>query len=83
MTGTLEGQRSAKFSPPAGVLPRPCLPKILARTTFVLESLLQAKNPGQDAIFGDCVFQACDSVGYYVIYVKLLKIEVIYVIFLF
>ena len=40
----------------AGVLQRPCFPKILARTTFVLESLLEAKNPGQDAIFGDCVF---------------------------
>ena len=25
--------------------------KILARTTFVLESLPEAKNPGQDAIF--------------------------------
>ena len=36
----------------AGVLPRPCFPKILARTTFVLESLPEAKNPGQDAISG-------------------------------
>ena len=37
----------------SGVLPRPCFPKILARTTFVLESLPEAKNPGQDAIFGE------------------------------
>ena len=28
----------------AGVLPRPCFPKILARTTFVLESLLSVKQ---------------------------------------
>ena len=28
----------------------------LARITFVLESLPEAKNPGQDAIFGDFVF---------------------------
>ena len=63
------------------MLPHPCFPKFLARTTFVLESLLEAKTPGQDAIFGDCVFQACDSVGYYIIYVKLSKIEVIYVNF--
>ena len=36
----------------AGVLPSPCFPNFLARTTFVLESLLEAKNPGQDAFFG-------------------------------
>ena len=30
----------------AGVLPCPCFPKILARTTFVLVSLPKAKNPG-------------------------------------
>ena len=35
-----------------GVVLGPCFSKILARTTFVLVSLLEAKNPGQDAIFG-------------------------------
>ena len=43
------------------MLPHPCFPKILARTTFVLESLLEAKNPGQDAIFGDYVFKSSNS----------------------
>ena len=38
-----------------GVLPSPCFPNFLARTTFVLESLPEAKNPGQDAVFGDFV----------------------------
>ena len=32
-----------------GVPPSPCFPIFLARTTFVLESLPEAKNPGQDA----------------------------------
>ena len=32
-----------------GVLPSPCFPNFLARTTFVLESLPEARNPGQDA----------------------------------
>ena len=36
----------------AGVPPSPCFPIFLARTTFVLESLLEAKNPGQDAFLG-------------------------------
>ena len=44
-----------------GVLPSPCFPNFLARTTFVLESLLEAKNPGQDAFFGDFVFNSCNS----------------------
>ena len=35
----------------AGVELRPCFSKILARTTFVLESLSEAKNPGQDAFW--------------------------------
>ena len=35
-----------------GVEPSPCFSNFLARTTFVLESLLEAKNPGQDAFFG-------------------------------
>ena len=39
-----------------GVVLRPCFSKILARTTFVLESLSEAKNPGQDAFLGDFVF---------------------------
>ena len=39
-----------------GVEPSPCFSNFLARTTFVLESLLEAKNPGQDAIFRDFVF---------------------------
>ena len=38
------------------VVPSPCFSNFLARTTFVLESLPEAKNPGQDAIFGDFVF---------------------------
>ena len=33
--------------------PSPCFSYFLARTTFVLESLREAKNPGQDAFFGD------------------------------
>ena len=55
--------------PRAGVLPSPCFSNFLARTTFVLESLPEAKNPGQDAIFEDFVFystvdqlQSCHSV---------------------
>ena len=36
----------------AGLEPSPCFSNFLARTTFVLESLLEAKNPGQDACFG-------------------------------
>ena len=36
----------------AGLEPSPCFYNFLARTTFVLESLLEAKNPGQDAFFG-------------------------------
>ena len=35
-----------------GVEPSPCFSKFLARTTFVLESLPKAKNPGQDAFWG-------------------------------
>ena len=35
-----------------GVEPSPCFFIFLARTTFVLESLPEAKNPGQDAFFG-------------------------------
>ena len=35
----------------SGVEPSPCFSNFLARTTFVLESLLEAKNPGQDAFF--------------------------------
>ena len=32
--------------------PSPCFSNFLARTTFVLESLPKAKNPGQDAFWG-------------------------------
>ena len=35
-----------------GVEPSPCFFNFLARTTFVLESLPEAKNPGQDAFLG-------------------------------
>ena len=42
----------------AGVLPSPCFPNFLARTTFVLESLSEVKNPGEDAIFGDFLFNS-------------------------
>ena len=41
-----------------GVEPSPCFSIFLARTTFVLESLPEAKNPGQDAIFEDFVFNS-------------------------
>merc|ERR1719430_1031236 len=34
----------------AGVVPSPCFSNFLARTTFVLESLPEAKNPGQDIL---------------------------------
>ena len=36
----------------SGVEPSPCFSNFLARTTFVLESLPEAKNPGQDAFLG-------------------------------
>ena len=48
------GQRTVE----AGVPPSPCFPIFLARTTFVLESLPEAKNPGQDAFLGDFVFNS-------------------------
>ena len=35
-----------------GVEPSPCFSNFLARTTFVLESLPEVKNPGQDAFWG-------------------------------
>ena len=35
-----------------GLLPSPCFPNFLARTTFVLVSLSEVKIPGQDAILG-------------------------------
>ena len=41
-----------------GVEPSPCFSIFLARTTFVLESLPEAKNPGQDAIFEDFVLNS-------------------------
>ena len=44
-----------------GVPPSPCFPIFLARTTFVLESLPEAKNPGQDAFLGDFVFNSSYS----------------------
>ena len=50
-----------KKSEGAGVVLGPYFYKILARTTFVLVSLLEAKNPGQDAIFGDFVFERSNS----------------------
>ena len=45
----------------AGLLPSPCFYNFLARTTFVLESLPEAKNPGQDAFWGDFVFNNSNS----------------------
>ena len=39
---------------------RPCFSKILARTTFVLESLCEAKYPGQDAFLADFVFRSSE-----------------------
>ena len=44
-----------------GLLPSPCFYNFLARTTFVLESLPEAKNPGQDAFLGDFVFNSSYS----------------------
>ena len=41
-----------------GLLPSPCFPNFLARTTFVLVSLSEVKIPGQDAIFGDFVLNS-------------------------
>ena len=41
-----------------GLLLSPCFPNFLARTTFVLVSLSEVKIPGQDAIFGDFVFNS-------------------------
>ena len=48
-------------APPPGVPPSPCFPIFLARTTFVLESLPEAKNPGQDTFLGDFVFNSSYS----------------------
>ena len=42
----------------AGLLPSPRFPNFLARTTFVLVSLSEVKIPGQDATFGDFVFNS-------------------------
>ena len=42
--------RIKEFS--AGVEPSPCFSNFLARTTFILVSLPEAKNPGQDAFLG-------------------------------
>ena len=53
--------QSSIYKPKPGLLPDPCFSKILARTTFVLVSLPEAKNPGQDAIFGDFVFESSNS----------------------
>ena len=44
-----------------GLEPSPRFYNFLARTTFVLESLLEAKNPGQDAFLGDFVFNSSNS----------------------
>ena len=44
--------------PCTGVLPSPCFPIFLARTTFVLVSLSEVKIPCKDAIFGDFVFNS-------------------------
>ena len=52
------------YSPNSGLLPSPCFPIFLARTTFVLESLLEAKNPGQDAFWGNFVFNSSYSWDY-------------------
>ncbi len=51
----------APAPPHSGVPPSPCFPIFLARTTFVLESLPEAKNPGQDAFLGDFVFNSSYS----------------------
>ena len=45
------------------MLPSPCFPNFLARTTFVLVSLSEVKIPGQDAIFGDFVFNSFEYVS--------------------
>ena len=47
-----------------GVEPSPCFSIFLARTTFVLESLPEAKNPGQNAIFEDFVFNSSNRGRY-------------------
>ena len=56
-----EFSRTQHCHPKAGVPPSPCFPIFLARTTFVLESLPEAKNPGQDAFLGDFVFNSSYS----------------------
>ena len=68
--GQLEGEKEVQpFNPVVnstgpGVLPSPCFSIFLARTTFVLESLPEAKNPGQDAIFEDFVFNSSNRGRY-------------------
>ena len=57
----LPSQLSLQLATLSGVPPSPCFSNFLARTTFVLESLPEAKNPGQDAIFGDFVFSSSNS----------------------
>ena len=44
----------------SGVVRSPCFSNFLARTTFVLESLPEAKNPGQDAFLGHLDFRSSE-----------------------
>ena len=53
-----------RFMLNARVLLSPCFSNFLSRTTSVLESLPEATNPGQDAIFGDFVFNSSNSCNY-------------------
>ena len=48
----LSSDKSVERSIRSGVEPSPCFSNFLARTNFVLESLPEAKNPGQDAFWG-------------------------------
>ena len=48
----------------SGVEPSPCFFIFLVRTTFFLESLPEAKNPGQDAILEDFVFNSSNHGRY-------------------
>ena len=61
--------------------PSPCFSNFLARTTFVLESLREAKNPGQDAFFGDLRTFLSNFWGFVHFFVDFLEIYALFVDF--
>ena len=58
---TLENGRPMAFHLSSGLEPSPCFYNFLARTTFVLESLLEAKILARMLFWGDFVFNSSNS----------------------